>query len=578
MVRIVFDEELRAQEAPSLRVMERITKNLARGRVVRDGEGYHVMDPYSPGGEFYFHSSRERYLRLIGRQLMHFPGGYRLTQALAEQMPVRLQQHFSRFMAKNEGEFLDAATTNLPEDILAKVSAENVEPGAWGKHHYEATRRRASRDGITIEECLARTVPVYTIVNGQLVLWSPLRASRLPPDGLEREIWSSHFFGHGRDGNPDAVTDMLSYRVKSGKLNIPKMSIDDVAKDPAGLASLGIGPMIEGYGKVLSLDTVENNKAHAAVLDHPLTEVASLRDLSALGLAGVKAISIMNLVSPFVSQIGERLVPHLKAMGYSLNGSGQHRVAWGFAGVTYSTDFERSFLDKSIDGYEAILMSTQLAVNRIIDAIAESGLYERITGKHGPFKREEIANKVAVVVGQNSGRPATSGQWHTQFYVIFDEELVALMNSQQRVRPTNWNTLYEDGGFRIVAAGYGNNEIQLRTDGDNHKRSFIHRERDEIRSLARAMYLNELALYLISTGSRDRVEFLRGGDLVSAMLSPEEKRARIGFGEKALGLPIVSSSQQVVPITTPLSGNFDRYVRDCKQALYGFLSGKLTLK
>lgn len=555
IVRVVFEERLRV-ETPLDALVDRVqkaTRELTEGRVVGKGEGFHLCHSQFRGGQYYFHND---YSGLQPLYFRSFPGLYSHAQEVITNggvSPLFINPLLS-LMATNEHAFLGAATVKLPEYAMDKLPAENAGLGLWGVYDYEAAKRIALRQGMSIEECVIETMPRYKTVFGQTFLLAPGRANRPMPNGsdLEREIFRSNFYGFGQNGNPEAVLDMLFTLVRLGKLNIDRSTIDEVIRDPNMLASFGIGPMVEGYGKVLSFDSAENNLRFASALDHSLSTVASIRDLSPLALIGVKAVSIVNMFSPFTSQIDPQLIPYLESLGYDLEGN--NRVAKGFGVVTYSTGFERGVREKTIEGYEAMLRSMQLAGRKIV--------------KEGGYKN------FVVIIGQNTGDPASSSHWHTQLYILLTEEEVTRNINQPRIQPKKWNELYEDGGVRILAAGYDQTAIQLKTDGNHYKRSFLDRGDDELRSLARGLYYNEAVLRLM--GFNHRVEYTRGNDVGSSVLSPEERRIRKGFGEFAIQMPIISSIHQFA-LPGHLQGDVYQFVADYRRALKDFLCGKTTL-
>lgn len=558
-MRVIFDDELKSELPSDVLIdrMQKATRKLVNGKVVRDGSGFHFEHRALPGGQYYFHEGPEDYSKLSAGNLRPFPGLYQDAQdiILNDGVPTLFRQPLLRLMATNEHvSFLKAATVKLPGYIMSQMPPEAAEIGAWGTFDYEAVRRTASSRNISIEECLKMNIPRLTRIDGHDVLLAPTRANRPMKKGPEPEdeIFRSNFYAHYKE-NPEAIADMLFTLVRTGKLDLDRRTIDDVVGDPSKLASFGIGGMIDGYGILLSFDSAHKNREFSLALDHSLSTVANIRDISPLGLVGVRAVSIVNMFSPLVRNFDPRLLPHLENIGYRLDGTGENSVPQGIAIVTYSTGFERGIKEKTSEGYTAMLKSQQLTTKRVIE---ETGW-----------------KNIAIVIGQNVGYSASSGYWHTQMYLIKNEGITPKV---RRIQSKKTNELYSDGGVRLVAFGYGQVAIQLRTDGDHYERSFLDRESHELESLGRGIHLNEAVLHLM--GFRDRSDYTRGNDFGNRVVAPDEMALRIGFGEMALRRRIITSPEQVVPVREYLQGDFQQFVDAYRGTLKNFLYGKIALR
>lgn len=547
-MRVVFEEKLHGLEPLSIDKLQRLTRKLERGRIVRSGRGAHYFDPEFPGGQFYLHEGRDDYRRVSDRNLrdlMEFPEGYSKINDSTKKIPEPFRKAILRFVAPNEREYLEVARERLPWLKLSEKSPEDAEVFAWGNLNYDRVRREAERRGVSIEQCIADSLPRVGISNGREFLHTPLRDNR--PNGLEKEIFRSHYFGY-YDGNPQAVADLLWSLVGARKLDADKRTIDSAVTNPDILRMLGVGSMIDGHGIILSLDTLENNKRFPGVLDYPLSPSAYARDLSSLGIEGVSAMTYTNRFQPFPRILDRRFGPHLVNLGYAL-GTGQGGIPLGIAAVTYSTTFGTDTEEKTPDGYFAMLTSQQLTGRRIF---SETGW-----------------RNIAIVTGQNDGFAASSRQWHRQGYFIETEGFVP---RPSRREATKDNELYVDGGVKLVALGYGHVSVQLQTDGDRYVRSFLDREPGELRSLAHGLFLTDLMMHRM--GFKNRSEYTRGGDQAVRGLHPTEFALRTGLGEMALLRRFASSPETAVPVATSLPGNFNEFVATSRRTIHNFLYGK----
>ena len=292
------------------------------------------------------------------------------------------------------------------------------------------------------------------------------------------------------------------------------------------------------------------------ILDHPLSTVAITRDLSPLALSGVESMTFVNRYDPFARFMDKKLWPELENLGYRRfenAANGNPIVAEGIALVTISTGFERNILERTQYRLFAMLKSMQLGVRRIMELPG----YEN----------------AAVIIGQNVGNPSTLSPWHIQAYVLKNG---ALKPENERVQSSENILLYEDGGVRIVADPkvYGRVEIQLKTDGQNYKRTFVNRQDDELRDIARGIHYNTLVFHLM--GFKDWTEQLEGSDLAARVIHSDHKLYMIGMGDHALGRRIISSPEQAMAL--PLApGNQEQFISQYKGTLKAILYGHVQL-
>lgn len=344
------------------------------GIVTEEPLGFKVWLGDSRYPHIFFHKD---YRGLSPEDLRGFPN---LFEALYDKihydgLPSDAKPVLADLMAANEHRaYVPTATVKLPGQILAEVTKDRAELGAWGVFDYGSVEKaRREMNYGSVEEYIAKIIPVFTKVNGRPAILASLRENR--PGGnpakssSQPQVFQSVHYGN--PGNPQALRDVLFNLMQSGKLDIDKRSLDTLVRDPYLLPSRGIGHLVNGAAIILSLDSEENNQKYSDVLDNPFDSKGHIRDLSPLGLAGVKAFSIINRFSSLVRDIDPNLASHFDRMGYEIpkgptKTNGKPIVAEGVCIVTYSAGFETDYKDMTIEKVVALYESMRLAIKRVM--------------------------------------------------------------------------------------------------------------------------------------------------------------------------------------------------------------------
>lgn len=452
-------------------------------------------------------------------------------------LPSDAKPVLADLMAANEHwAYVPTATVKLPGQILAEVTKDRAELGAWGVFDYiafeKAREEMIARGELgcgSVEEYLAKTMPVFTRVKEQPAILASLRVNRpggknRAEPGIQPQVFQSVHYGN--PGNPEALRDVLFSLMQSGKLDIDKRSLDTLVRDPYLLPSRGIGGLVNGAAIILSLDSEENNRKYSAVLDNPLSTKGYIRDLSLLGFAGVKAFSIVNRFSSLVRDIDSNLIPHLDKMGYEIPKgpteiNGKPIVAEGICIVTYSAGFETDYKDMTIEKIVALYESMRLAIKRVM--------------------QQKGYESASYMIGENvgPGGAQTLQEKHIQAYV---SRKVNIRPQGTRIKPTEENVLYDNESVHVIAdpASYSQIQIQFK---DKYDKPFHERTIKELRDFAEARVYNFERLNGLGVTS-DRNVYMSGNDFVVRPVPDNEKTLRLGFFERGSGMRVVSLTKE----------------------------------